>query len=162
MARNEADREDLLREATALVQRGEFVLAGHEEPVTIGFRRDGAGSIFLGVDPVYQFNAQGELRRGYLHGKLLKAQQGKLVEMTRVRSETALELHSRTLTADETHQVLTQMQDALSKVKSALQDPATTLRGQVPADGDIQAQAIGWLNSLPTPPRIAAGPNVAK
>jgi len=162
MARNEADREDLLREATALVQRGEFLLPGHEEPVTIGFRRDGAGSIFLGVDPVYQFNAQGEVRRGYLHGKLLKAQQGKLVEMTRVRSDSAVELHSRTLSADETCEVLTQMQDALSEVKTALLNPTTELRGQVPADGDIRTQAIGWLESLPIPPRIAAGPNVAR
>lgn len=162
MARNEADREDLLREATALVQRGEFILSGYEEPVTIGFRRDGAGSIFLEFDPVYQFNAQGELRRGYLRGKLLKAQQGTLVEMTRVRSEKAVELHSRTLSSVETEQVLQQMQEALAQVKAALQDSKTELRGQVPADGNIRSLAVSWLESLPAPPRIAAGPNVAR
>ncbi len=161
MARNEANREDLLREATALVRRGEFVLPGYEEPVTIGFRRDGAGSIFIGADTVYQFNAQGELRRGYLGGKLLKAQLGKLVEMTRVRSETAVELQSRVLSPEENALVISQMQSALALVATALQDPAATLRGQVPADGEILPQVLGWLASLPSPPRIAAAPNVA-
>ena len=78
-ARN-PNREDLLREATALVERIELVphrdrQFDASEPIVVGFRADGALSIFFGDDPVYQFNAAGELRRAYCDGLLFKAVQ---------------------------------------------------------------------------------------
>ena len=42
MARRESDREDLLREATALVERAELTIEGFDEPIVVGFRRDGS------------------------------------------------------------------------------------------------------------------------
>src|SRR5687768_8047260 len=95
MSRTESDREDLLREATALVERAELQVAGLGEPIVVGFRRDGAASFFFGADPVYQFNAAGELRRAYVGGLLYKAEQGELVALRRERTpaETALVRH---------------------------------------------------------------------
>ena len=57
------------------------------EPIVVGFRRDGALSIFFGDDPVYQFNAAGELRRAYCDGLLFKAVRGRLVSLRRVRGQ---------------------------------------------------------------------------
>ena len=65
MARNEADREDLMREAVALTERVELFVPGFEELITIGFRSNGAMSIFVGQDPVYQFDPSGRLRRAF-------------------------------------------------------------------------------------------------
>src|SRR5204863_2544475 len=78
MAREESSREDLLREATALVERIELIPNGSTSDgrIVAGFRRNGALSVFFGEDPVYQFNAAGELRRAYTDGKLLKADRG--------------------------------------------------------------------------------------
>ena len=63
MARHEQDRDDLLREVTALVQRVEIRLADNSDSIVIGSRRDGSGSMFVGSDPVFQFNKQNGLRR---------------------------------------------------------------------------------------------------
>ncbi|HEX3599001.1 MAG TPA: hypothetical protein VHU84_02590, partial [Lacipirellulaceae bacterium] len=77
MSREESQREDLIREATALVERIEisFDASVSNDPdspqqVIIGFRANGALSIFFGEDPVYQFNSAGDLRRAYWNGQL--------------------------------------------------------------------------------------------
>ncbi len=63
MARHEEEREDLMRDAKALVDRIELVVPGFEEPVVVGFRTNGAASFYFGQDAVYHFNSQLELRR---------------------------------------------------------------------------------------------------
>ena len=92
MARDESSREDLLREATALVERIELritapISAAHDrdDHVVVGFRANGAASFFFGDDPVYQFNSAGQLRRAYCGGLLFKATHGRLVSLQRVR-----------------------------------------------------------------------------
>src|SRR5262245_2457169 len=96
MARQESEREDLLREATALVERIELAprsAAGSATAhVIAGFRRDGGLSIFFGDDPVYQFNAAGELRRAYCEGKLVKAVGGRLANLSRLRTVGEVQL----------------------------------------------------------------------
>ena len=47
MAQRETNREDLLREATALVERAEIRIPGESEPIVVGFRRDGSASFFF-------------------------------------------------------------------------------------------------------------------
>ena len=73
MSRLERDREDLLREATALVERAEIRLGDFDEAVIVGFRSGGAASFYFGADPVFQFNADNQLRRGFVGGRLVKA-----------------------------------------------------------------------------------------
>ncbi len=80
MARDEQDREDLLREATALVERVELAPTDNEagEHIVIGFRAGGAASVYFGGDTAYHFNSDGELRRAYADGLLYKADIGRL------------------------------------------------------------------------------------
>ncbi len=98
MARDEEDREDLLREATALVERVELQIYGLLESVVAGFRRDSAASFFFGQDVVYQFNTACELRRGFFEGKLLKAERGRLIQLTRQRTAESVNLVRHELT----------------------------------------------------------------
>jgi len=85
MAQSEHDREDILREATALVERVELRLPDQPEAVVAGFRRDGSASFFFGVEPVLQFNTLKEFRRGYEGGQLLKAVHGQIVSLRKMR-----------------------------------------------------------------------------
>ena len=101
MAQQESDREDILREATALVERAELQLEGVAEPLVFGFRANGALSVFVTQDEVYQFDAEGCWRRGYLHGRLLKAERGQIVEMIRERTPQQTVLRSRPWSPDE-------------------------------------------------------------
>jgi hypothetical protein len=101
MARNEADREDLIREATALVDRLELIVPGFDAPVTAGFRRHGGLSLFFDQDPVYQFDSAGRMRRGFVAGKLFRSQGDTLAELTRQRTDAATTLLRRDLPADE-------------------------------------------------------------
>jgi hypothetical protein len=83
MARQPEDREDLLAEATALVERAELRLPGDARTIVAGFRATGCGSLFFGADPVYQFNSARQLRRAFVGGELYKAERGQLVALTR-------------------------------------------------------------------------------
>jgi hypothetical protein len=81
MAKQPRDREDLIREATGLPRRGAIDVAGHE--VVIGFRSAGQMSLYCGTDPVFQFNAAGQLRRVYWQGQRVAADQHRLVQLQR-------------------------------------------------------------------------------
>lgn len=157
MAREEEDREDLLREATALIERVEFRIPHEAETVVIGFRRIGGASFFFGADPVYQFNADRELRRAYVAGKLLKAERGRLVELTRVRTPDETQLVRRDLDAAETELLLDVMVRRLTQLRDALTAPFTVV-GQVPDGVDVAARVRRELAALCGPPKIADSP----
>jgi len=149
MSRQESDREDLLREATALVERIELRLPDQPESVVAGFRRDGSASFFFGQSPVYQFNSQRELRRAYVGGLLYKVDGGNLVEMRRERTATAVELRSRPLSSEEATQFLLDTEKWLSTLRNALAVGNAEVLGQVPDDKDVAARVIAWLQELP-------------
>lgn len=167
MARDEADREDLLAEATALVERIELDVPGEAEAVVVGFRRDGAASFFFGADPVYQFNAARELRRAFVDGLLYKAVSGHLAELRRERSAGATVLWRRDLDGAEQGEFLARAAARLDGLRAALEiggekwwaGPAlappykrrpAVLR-QVPAQGDVLMRVRHWLDKAPTP-----------
>ncbi|MCA9269139.1 MAG: hypothetical protein KDA41_11745, partial [Planctomycetales bacterium] len=83
MAKQQHDREDLLREATALVVRAELQLNSDAHPVVAGFRQGGEASFYFGFDPVFQFNSERQLRRAFYDGRLIKAEQGALIALAR-------------------------------------------------------------------------------
>lgn len=159
MARQETDREDLLREATALVQRAEFQLPGEAEPFVAGFRRDGSFSLYCGGDQVVQFNTAAQLRRGYFDGKLLKADKGKLVWLTRERTAEAVILHSRELTTAEVAQTLERSAQLIKRFCAALANGNYTLIGQVPPEENIVPRILAWQAALSLPLQIAPTPN---
>ncbi len=159
MQPDESGREDILREATALVQRIELQLPG-EAPVVAGFRRNGSLSIFFDADPVYQFNADCQLRRIYLNGKLVKAEGGQLVSLRRERRDKKTVLWRTELPATETAVIVQQMHKRLRTFRKQLRDGAFRINGQIPPDEDISAKLAAWLDALPQPVEIAAAPHV--
>ncbi|HUE70212.1 MAG TPA: hypothetical protein VMP01_04920 [Pirellulaceae bacterium] len=160
MARHESDREDILREATALVVRAELSVPGESEPVVVGFRRDGAASIFFGGDPVYQFNTAGELRRAYVGGLLYKAQHGRLVELNRQRSEEAVVLLSRELLPEECDAFLEQARHRIAGLARAVADSTAVVQRQVPAGGNVGVRIRAWLDQMPSQMAVARSPRV--
>ena len=159
MARHEQDREDILREATALVERVELKVPDHAEPVIVGFRRDGSASLFFGADPVFQFNSAGELRRAYVAGRLIKAERGRLVALKRQRTETQVHLLRTELDPQATIDILQAAAHHLQQLGDHLRSAAVQVRGQVPATTDVVARVRDWLERLATPLQIAAQPH---
>jgi hypothetical protein len=160
MARQESDREDLLREATALIERAELALDGESEPVTVGFRRDGSLSVFFGGDPVYQFNAAGQLRRAFSGGLLYKAERGRLVELRRERTATEVALVRRELSEQESADFLNAAHSRLTRLSGLLAAGTFRITGQVPADRDVVSRVRQWLQNMPTAFAIAQTPKV--
>ncbi len=154
MARSEQDREDLLKEATALVERVELSLAGFAEPIVLGVRRDGCLSIYFSADEAYHFNSRHELRRAYLDGLLLKAEQHGLVALTRHRTPKEVQLVRHEL-AEPEHQAL--LEKLLAKLQQLCQG-ALVIQGTVPADLPAHERIAQWLAPL-APIRIAAQPH---
>jgi hypothetical protein len=159
MARAEHDREDLLRQATALIERVELQIQEYADPIVAGFRRDGSLAIYFGADPVYQFNSTGELRRAYVAGLLYKAEHGHLVEMHRERDATATSLVSRQLKAEEETTLLTKVRVELNDLLNTLQQQQFTLVGQVPADANVIARVREQISRLSDPLKIASMPH---
>src|SRR5262245_54901015 len=121
MARDESDREDLLREATALVERIELLIDSHDSvtnPIVAGFRANGAFSVFFGKDPVFQFNSAGELRRAYCGGLLFKASRGWLCSLKRVRHANEVVLQRHDLTDHEQAEFVTQLNVRMTQLRA--------------------------------------------
>jgi hypothetical protein len=160
MAREEEDREDLLREATALVERIELRLPDEPETVVVGFRRNGSMSVFFGADPVFQFNTIGELRRAYVGGKLYKAESGVLVELTRIRAEHEVRLQRCDLPCEASRAFLLMMAAKLLELRVAIAAEVVDVVGRVPTDVDVmprvqsELQRVGKMSRLADSPRV--------
>lgn len=137
MARNEADREDLMREAVALTERVELFVPGFEELITIGFRSNGAMSIFVGQDPVYQFDPSGRLRRAFVDGFLYRSQHSGLARLERVRNESEVQLLRCDLSLSECAAFRQAMKDTLSRILSQLQEKTVRVQRCVPETMDL-------------------------
>jgi len=159
VARNKADREDIVREATALVERVEVTVPTMAEPIVIGFRRDGSASFYFGTDPVWQFNSRGELRRGFVDGRLLKAVAGRLVTMERVRTATEVELRSRPLSDEDSQLVLASEAARLRPLTLAWQAGSIRIDRQVPTDSDVACRVQQLLEVHAESFVVAAAPH---
>jgi hypothetical protein len=159
MARQEQDREDLLKEATALVERAEVSLPRRAETVLFGFRRDRCTSLYFSPDEAYHFNSQSQLRRAYLNGQLIKAEHGRLVALKRQRSDGEVQLGRYELTRAETEAFLRQFADAAGDLQRRLSTGDYQRIGQVPGNTDVAQRMFSWLSALSQPPEIAARPH---
>jgi hypothetical protein len=158
MARQEQDREDLLRDATALVERVELTVVGYDAPVFVGFRRNGCASIYVSQDLAFHFNTQGHLRRAYAGGRLYKAERGRLVSMVRQRLDHEVQLLRSDVSDAESNDFLTSMRVHLTQIGRSLVDGKFVVVGQVPDEVDIVARAISWLQGMPSDMAIAESP----
>jgi hypothetical protein len=152
MARDESSREDLLREATALVERVEVIVTdgmsgapNRDNHVVAGFRSNGSASFFFGDDPVYQFNSSGQLRRAYGGGLLFKAAHGRLVSLQRARQRNEVQLLRRQLTDSEQAAFTDQMRTCLRELAETLDRGRYEVVGQVPTETDVLKRVKNWL-----------------
>jgi hypothetical protein len=159
MARHEQDREDLLTEATALVERLELRVPQQAEPLVLGVRRDGCLSVYFTPNDAYHFNTRHELRRAYQGGALLKAERGRLISLTRQRTPNAMELLPQALSDAEQAQLLTDFQRQLAELGEALNRSEGEVLRHVPADLPALDRARQWLAQIPVPIHIAASPH---
>ena len=192
MANCPEDREDLLAEATALVERAEFTVGGSDESYVIGYRRDGSISFFLGVDPVYQFNKSNELRRAYRRGFLIKAENGRLVRLQRNRTQHVVELIRHEFGKDEHVSFMDELVANLRGLREKLEEGDFQLIGQVfgnrvsrnrvsrnrvtgdrvtgdrvtgdrvTKDRDVIRSILHWLSEIRLPPTVASTPRVGR
>ena len=160
MARQENPREDLLAEATALVERAELRVAGFDEPIVVGFRSNGAASIFFGQNAAYHFNTAGELRRAYLGETLYKAERGRLASLVRRRTTTEVELVRHDLDEAETADFLNTLRRRLSDLCSALGSGQFEVLRKVPDYTAPAPRIAAWLATLPGSIVIARSPRV--
>ncbi len=159
MAREEQDREDLLRDAKALAIRVELWLESETEPVVAGFRGD-AASLFFGADPVYHFNAQHALRRAFVGGELLKAERGRLIRLRRSRTPSQVFLLSRELSSAETQAFLDEMNDRVQRLRLAIENHRFRVNRAVPSPEAAMNRLSQWLAGWPARPQIAETPYV--
>lgn len=146
MARDEADREDLIREAVALTERAEFRIEGSVELITIGFRTTKAMSVFIGQDPVYQFDPEGRLRRAFVDGFLFRSQHTTLARMVRERTETQTLLLRTDLSESELADFRSRMFFALQNLQQSIRDGSAVISRSVPADVDLIPQVLSGLH----------------
>jgi hypothetical protein len=158
LARDEHDRENLLAEATALVERAELLVAGEVESVTAGFRRDGSGSVYFGDDPAYHFNTAGELRRAFCQASLYKAERRRLISLKRRRTAGEIQLVRNELTDEETSAFVDELGQRFTRLRWALANGDWQLVGQVPASTDVVGRIRRWLDDLVLPLPIAMAP----
>jgi len=148
VARRTHQREDLLRDATALEPRIELVHRGRLVKVFAGFRGD-CLSLYFGENPVFHFNSRGELRRAFVDGQLLKANHGALTTLKREQSESKSILRSRPFRASEATALFADLDRRLLALSAALRDAEYETRGQVPPEGDALPRLVQWLDSRP-------------
>lgn len=148
MAQYEADREDLMREATAFRQRAEFTVPGETELVFVGFRDDGRLSIYFGSDPMYQFESQGALRRAFVDGALYRSQGDTLAKLTRRRTEAETVLQREDLPFDELFTLLAQMRQRCERLWTSLRSGAAQTMRRIPEDEEIVPRLTTALKTI--------------
>jgi len=136
MARTESDREDLMAEAVALVRRVELQMPGRDEIVVAGFRANGWLSIYLGPDPMFQFDERGRLRRAFVGGLLYRTQGTTLAQLRRERTEIETTLLRRDLTESELAEFQNAMRRAVVYLSESLVQRQAVLLRQSPMEDD--------------------------
>ena len=150
MARQESDREDLMREATALVRRAELTYPGRAEgePVTAGFRRDGRLSVYFGADPVYQFDDQHRLRRAYVAGFLYRTQGETLARLHRQRTAEETVLLRHDLDSRELADFRQSAMQALMELQNALDSDEVKIIAQIPQGAELLSDLKSALAAI--------------
>lgn len=145
MAREEHHREDLFRESTALVRRVELKCNNEVAPIVAGFRAGSQASFFFAEEFALHFNANGELRRAYVGGLLIKAVDGRLHGMRRERFADELVLRSAPLTADEETDFLRTVRQRFAALAQSIDvGDCRTLRS-IPEGADVVGEVRRWL-----------------
>jgi len=168
LAKQEVDREDILREATALVNRVELEVSGRAvgDHIVFGFRECGSLAVYFGGEPVYQFNANQALRRAYHQGCLLKAVDCLLVSMRRERQDDKLQLLSTSWDEEKTREFIGQVRRDMMQLAEAITAGEAQVKGFVAAEQQttaemLTAQFCNWCNDYLPDLQVARVPGVS-
>ena len=139
MARHPSDREDLLRDATAYVNRVQLLVTSEADAleVFIGFRPGGSASFYFDQDPVYHFNATGKLRRAFVDDRILKAESGKLVSWNRTHRANEVVMVRTELLPDQQEAFIHRLNDRLADLQTRLASNDYRVVGEVQRESDI-------------------------
>ena len=151
-------REDLLRDATALVERELFRIAGWSDPLLIGFRKSGCLSLFCGEDPALHFNSASELRRAFFQQQRLAVAHGQLVILQRKTACQQMRFVSQPLSADQTEELCQALAATIRDIQRALEQGAYESLGSVPSDARVVRRFLAQCPTL-LPIRVAAQPH---
>lgn len=155
MARQEQDREDLLRDGRNMPLRGRCWIEATE--VLVGFRAQGQLSLYVGPDPVFQFNSERELRRAYVDGQRYAADRGSLARLGAVTAGTRLAFQSAPLEQDVWLAMAGQIESWLDRVRAAVRHfDWQTVGGEQDL---FLNQLEEWLDRCPRPIKTAETPN---
>jgi hypothetical protein len=149
MAIEEHDREDLLRDGRTMPVRGQCTIDGTE--VMVGFRALGQASLYCGADPVFQFNAQNQLRRVYFRGEKLAAHGGKLERLTRDRQGGKIRLQALPIDPAQQAEIIAELTAWRQKLTMEV---AANWRVIEPAPNEFQQRLQQWL-AITSPAGIA-------
>jgi hypothetical protein len=146
MARHSQDREDLLRDAKALVPRIMLrtTILDKTCDVFAGFRSDSL-SMYFDSDPAYHFNSRGELRRAFVNDQIIKAVKGKLFIWEPVRKPDEVTMRSQLMTVEEMVDFSENWKRRFNALNKALDERTFDLVGQFPEDVDAMRKLQSWL-----------------
>ena len=167
MAKRTQDREDLLRDGTAMPVRGKLLIDGVE--VVIGFRRNGQLSLYWDQDPVFQFDTDSRLRRVFIDSNRLKSDNGRLVRLTKTDEHSnqpagRLRLVTEPITAAAEARILQSLSHCLQQIDAALQsidklDGKTELQTVGASGRDFAGRVRRWIAKADQPIQLADGPS---
>tara|TARA_R110002049_G_scaffold2750_2_gene21496 strand:- start:295574 stop:296080 length:507 start_codon:yes stop_codon:yes gene_type:complete len=167
MAIEEHDRENLLRDGKTMSVRGEATIDG--VTVVVGFRDQGQASLYCGVDPVFQFNAQHQLRRVYYHGQRYAADNGNLVLLDRTSSGGRVILKRRRVSSETKHAIVNSVDQWIERIRASANPISRVWQREGKLDGPscqapsrqdpFTTQLNLWLKAHPVPTTIADSPN---
>ncbi|QDS97908.1 hypothetical protein [Adhaeretor mobilis] len=151
MARETHKREDLLRDAVALVPRVKLGLSNSPEvPIFAGFRGE-ALSLYFDEDPAFHFNREKQLRRAYSGGQLYDVAAGKLRKVERRNVAGAMKLSRTELSAGEQVRFLEELSERLASLREAIASNQFKLLGEVPKGSDGLSKLTGWFAEFEEP-----------
>ncbi len=159
MAINREIRENLMRDATAYARRLMLQKPQSGEAIFIGVRPQGGWSVYFGEDPVYQFNAQCELRRVHFDDQNYAANDGKLYLLHRARSGGHVEIQ-RIYSADTERHVLADCHIRLTELAELARSGSAETAERFPVDDvDLVKDLCELISSLVLGIQIADAAN---
>jgi len=154
LARTEQDKEDLIRDGTAMVERAELTSPMSDQLLTIGFFRDGRCSVYFNQDPFYQFDSSGRLRRAFEAGFLYRSQGITLARIDRRRESEnnsdagRVTLQRKDLQPDELQQFAVQMKSRLVRLRDHIVAGQIKVKRSVTETGGLPTETVPLLNRV--------------
>lgn len=158
MAIHEHDREDLIRDGHTMTFRGELDADG--VTVLVGFRPQGQLSLYIGADPVFQFNSHGQLRRVYFQGRRFSAERGNLVELIRDSVGGKVQLNRRQIDEDTLSLLRSSALNWIEKIGKRIGNPDSLARVTGEESIPFRERVTRWIDEHGQSLTIADSPNV--